>query len=449
MPKKEIKKSLPKFENIEISKIKVFFKRSILETIMNILLMEHSSFRSYKTIKNFNRLFTNIDESLYVRSAELTSYIWCIKMITKKWIDGITNRDLVIEAIQRDKDFDNIKKEIIDKHYNNQDVVSVPEAETIFSLVSEALQYGVLTVVKDNYIQLLENISLDHPGAFQELSERLFEISHSMLDIKYNTNFVSNEVIFNSEDETSIDNAIVQTMDSLKVSNNMFKTGIKRLNTLLSPAYMNGRLYLYLGTPGAGKSIILLKSALDIRKYNPDFKPKTPGLKPAVLYITMENSFTETIERVWNMTFDNEDMTNYSYEEAKEKLMEELGFGKNENGENGSNIAIEIQFHPYRSISTDDIHTLISDMKDEGLEICALCLDYVKRIRPSIPSPDSIKVELARIINELKAIALIYDIPVITAQQINRSGAAKIDNAIREGKQDVTKLVGRENVGDA
>ena len=32
---------------------------------------------------------------------------------------------------------------------------------------------------------------------------------------------------------------------------------------------------------------------------------------------------------------------------------------------------------------------------------------------------------------------------------MNRAGAAVVDNAIRQGKGDVTKLVGRENVGDA
>ena len=38
--------------------------------------------------------------------------------------------------------------------------------------------------------------------------------------------------------------------------------------------------------------------------------------------------------------------------------------------------------------------------------------------------------------------------PVVTAHQSNRAGAMAVDNAVRQGKGDVTKLVGRENTGD-
>ena len=39
--------------------------------------------------------------------------------------------------------------------------------------------------------------------------------------------------------------------------------------------------------------------------------------------------------------------------------------------------------------------------------------------------------------------------PLVTAQQLNRSAAATIDNAMRDNKTDATKLIGRENVGSA
>ncbi|MCM1220702.1 MAG: hypothetical protein NC548_40055, partial [Lachnospiraceae bacterium] len=332
------------------------------------------------------------------------------------------------------------------------------------------LQYGYVASLKDEYINLLDDISLDSPGAFKELVNRLFLISQSLIDIKHNTNMVANKVTFNTADPDSMKEAISQTINSLKTSNNIFKTGIRRLNTLLSPGYMNGRLYVFMGLPAGGKSLILLKSALDIRKYNPDFKPKTPGMRPCVLYITMENSFTETIERVWNMSFDDS-IVNYSEEEAYEKICKELGITRilnenveaynvetgeklsaqliDENLEGKTNIDIIMKYFSYREISTDDIFTIIQDLRDENMEVCALVFDYIKRIQPSVPVPDNVKLELNRIINELKALAVIGDIPVITAHQMNRTAAATVDAAARQGKGDVTKLAGRENVGDA
>ena len=468
-------KSLTKTENIKIDKISVFFRRSILKSIVKILTMEHGGFRTFKSVKNINRLFTNIDMTKYKSNAELESYIWCINYISKQWLSGVVSPDIIVEMAKKQPEFNNIIEGILNDCMNDQNIVTPPEAKAIFDLISEALQYGYIASMKDEYINLLDDISIDDPGAFKTLVERLFLVSQSLLDIKHNTNMVANKVEFNTADIDSVKEAISSTIGSLRTTNNIFKTGIKRLNTLLSPGYLNGRLFVYLGLPGAGKSLILLKSALDARKYNPDFRARTPGMKPAVLYITMENTFTETIERIWNMTFDDP-IIQYSEEEALEKICNELGIDRvlrddiavystdESTGEttksladllspapeeNKSNIEIVMQYYPYRSINTDDLFTIIQDLRDENLEVCMLVFDYIKRIEPATPAADNVKLELNRIINELKALAVIQDIPVITAHQMNRAAASTVDAAARQGKGDTNKLVGRENVGDA
>lgn len=467
-----INKQLPKAQEIRMDKISVYFKRPILKSIVKLLTMENGAYRTVKVVKNINRLFTNIDLSKYKSNAELESYIWCINYISKQWLEGVVSPELIAEGAKRQPEFDNIKGEIIDKCMQDENYVTAPEAKALTNLVSEALQYGYIASMKDEYIRLLEDINLDDPGAYKELTDRLFLISKSLMDIQHNTNMVNSKITFNTADISSVHEAIATTMDSLQSSNNMLKVGIQRLNTLLSPAYMNGRLYVYMGAPGSGKSVILLKSALDIRKYNPEFKAKTPGMKPCVLYVTMENTFTESIERVWNMTFDDS-MLNYSVEEATEKICEELGISrimgeaevviKDEHEEQSlmaqlekepsskSNIEIVMKYFSYREISTDDLFTIIQDLREEeNMEVCALVFDYIKRINPAQHQiNDTVKAELSRIMNELKALAVICDIPVITAHQMNRAAAATMDQATRTGKGDAAKLVGRENVGDA
>ena len=471
MGKKNNKNQLSKANEIHIDKISVFYRRSILKSILKMLIMEHGAFRSYKSVKNINRLFTNIDLEKYKSNKELLSFIWCICYFSKQWIDGIVSPDIIIEMAKRSPEFDNIKDSIINECKNDENVITLPEAKMLFSLITEALQFGFITAIKDEYIKLMDDIDLSEPGSFKQLTERMFLISQSLMDIKHNTNMVANKVTFTTSDMDSIKNALSATIDSLSSSNNIFKVGIRRWNTLLSPGYMNGRLYTYVGPPASGKSLILLKSALDIRKYNPDYKPKTPGMRPCVLYITMENSFTETIERIWNMSFD-EPMTNYTLDEAVEIMCKELGisqFTKETSDENeseyrekelyklmdpndknkNSNIELVVKYFSYREINTDDLYTIMSDLKDEGMEVCALVLDYLKRIAPSVPMLDNRKMELDRIMNELKALAVILDIPVITGHQMNRAGAAIIDNASRQGKGDGLKGVGREHTGDA
>lgn len=463
------KSELTKTSDIRMDKIGIFFKRSVLKQIMKILTMEHSGFRTFKSVKNINKLFNNIDLKKYQNNEELVSYIWCIKYISKQWLDGVVNIDLIIEMAKNQQDFDNIKENIINSCINDPNIISAPEAKAIFNLISESLQYGYITSMKEEYIGLLDDIDLDKPGAFKELVSRLFMVSKSLLDIQHNTNLVANRITFNTSDMDSVRESLKQTITSLQAGNNLLKVGIRRLNTLLSPAYMNGRLYVYAGAVGSGKSVILQKTAVDIRKYNPNFQSKTPGMKPCVLYITMENFFTEVIERLWNMEFD-ESITNYTEEEAMNMICDVLGITKVlkedvdvkdvnngdslkaqliEEPKDKSNIEIVMKYFSYREISTDDLFTIIQDLRDENMEVCALVLDYIKRIEPSVPTPDNEKLELNHICNELKALAVIKDIPVITAHQLNRAAVAVMDGAARQGRGDVLKLVGREHIGTA
>ena len=468
------KNQLTKIGDIKLDKINVFFKKSILKNIMKMLTMEHAGYRSFKTVKNINNLFNNLDISKYRSNVELESYVWCIKYVSKKWLDGYVTPDLIFEIAKRDPEFDNIKEEIINNSINDSNIITAPEAKGITDLVGEALQYGYIASLKDEYINLLDEINLNSPGSYKELVNRLFIISKSLMDIQYNTNLVANKVVFNTGDIESVRNSLRQTIDSLSSTSNMLKVGIRRWNTLLSTGYMNGRLYVYAGAFGSGKSIILQKSAFDIREYNPGYVTKTPGMRPCVLYINMENTFTECIERLWNMTFDDP-ITNYTEEQAIDMLCEKLGMSKvlkddvvvkdldtgeqslatlldksSSNDNNAEkNIEIVMQYYPYREISTDDLFTIINDLREEGQEVVALVFDYIKRIRPSVPQADNEKMELNRIMNELKALAVILNIPVITAHQLNRTAMSIMDNAVRQGKGDVAKLVGREHIGSA
>lgn len=473
MAKAQVKKKneITKVNDIKINKISAFFRRPILKSILKILTMEHGGFRNFKSVKNINRLFANIDMNKYKGNPELEAYIWCISYMSKQWLDGIVSPELAFEIMKRDPDFNGIKSDIMVGSFKDPNIVTAPEAKGLFDLISEALTFGYVASLKDEYINLLDDIDMSEPGSFKKIVERLFLVSQSLLDIKHNTNMVAGKVQFNTADPDSMKLAISSTIDSLSSNSNIFKTGIRRLNTLLSPGYMNGRLYIYAGLPGAGKSLILLKTVLDIRKYNKNFKTRTPGMKPCVLYITMENTFTETIERIWNMTFD-EPMTNFSEDEAVDMISRELGItkvlkddivvkdqdtGKTELAEllasdpedEESNIEIVMQYYPYRSINTDDLFTIIQDLRDENLEVCAFVFDYIKRIEPSTPIPDNTKLELDRVSNELKALAVIQDIPVITAHQMNRAAASVVDQAAKSGKADTGKLAGREYLGDS
>lgn len=192
------------------------------------------------------------------------------------------------------------------------------------------------------------------------------------------------------------------------------------------------------------KSGMLLKVLRDTKKYNQGIQVKKPGKRPCALMITMENDIAETVERLFNMTISDENIRNKTPKQVVELIKKtgELSV-TNEN-----DIDIVIRYYPNRSIDTADIYTIIDDLSDDGKEVIILVLDYLKRIKPAEYAKEE-KTELKNITNELKTIALEYDIPVVTAHQLNRQGASTIDAAMMANKEDLARFLGRSNVGSA
>jgi len=190
-------------------------------------------------------------------------------------------------------------------------------------------------------------------------------------------------------------------------------------------------------------SILLLKSALDMKIYNEPIKPKKKGKIPTIYLVVMENTKTETQDRMFSM-ITGDSLVNYTIDEAQ-RYLKQNGFIFDED----HNIDIVMEFCKYRSISTDDLYTKIQELNDENREVIGLILDYIKRIEPSIPDPQNEKHEIGMIMNELKALALTYHIPVISAYQPNRVAAQRLNDSTLKSQSDVGKLHSTDTTGSA
>ena len=219
-------------------------------------------------------------------------------------------------------------------------------------------------------------------------------------------------------------------------------TGIQMLNEMLSPGFRPGKLYMFLGLTGGYKSAMLLKIILDCAKYNAkSYTPKKEGAKPYVLYLTMENTIDESFARVWNMAIDNTDVEKSKPSDIIKRLKSEKIVGNDDMG-------ILFAYRPNMSISTADLRDMIDEIESTGREIVLLSFDYIKRIMPQQRARDE-KEMLKNVTNELRQIAIDYQFPVVSAHQFNRAGLAVVNNAMREGKADLAKFLGGENVGSA
>lgn len=436
------KKEFLSINDIKLKPLKMKFDITTLDMIISFIYKD-GVLRTRKTLSNIYKLFNSLDETMYDDNPFLIARIWIIKKsLYGKLVDGFENDDNIKQYCLDDIECDENRATTLLTVLDSKKI-SYDESKYLVKKIDDCLEFGYTITVKDIMKQILDQIDDGDFKTYKAVSEDLYEIATAVINIKRSASSLGSDQTF-SLVEDQFDAVIEDAVQKLKDRNRIFVTGIQRLNTLLAPGYLSKRLYTYLAFPGKGKSTILFKSALDIRKYNAGIQTKNPDKRPAILFLTLENDITETIERMYNMAVDPDDIRNYSAKQIKKKMKEKGGFKLTEE----NNIDIIIKEYKNRELDTNDLYTIINDLSDEGVEVITLIVDYLKRIRPAERAGDE-KGELKNITNELKELAKYFDIPVITAQQLNRSGASVVDAAIQAKKEDVTKLVGRDSIAGA
>lgn len=433
-------KKMLSIKDIKLKPLKIKFNVTTLDMVIAFIYKD-SVLRTRKTLSNIFKLFNSLDMNYYTDNPELNNRVWIIKKtLDGKLYQGFESDEFLIQYCLDAQDCDDYKSDIINLVRNKK--ISHEESKHLIKKLDDTLEFGYTVTVKDIMMQILDKIDDGDFRTYQGVSEDLYNIATSIISINRASSSLNSDQTFSLQDEI-FEQVIEESVQKLKDRNRIFITGIQRWNTILSPGYLSKRLYTYLAFPGKGKSTILLKSALDIRKYNAGIKTKDPDKRPAVLFLTLENDIPETVERLYNMSVDSDDLRNYTPKQIIKKIRNN-GFKLTDN----DNIDIIIKEYKNRELDTNDLYTIIQDLSDDGVEVITLIVDYVKRIRPAERAASE-KEELKNITNELKELAKFFDIPVITAQQLNRSASSVVDAAVQAKKEDVTRLVGRDGIAGA
>ena len=225
------------------------------------------------------------------------------------------------------------------------------------------------------------------------------------------------------------------------------KTGIQAINRSLNGGFENDRCYIYLGLPGEGKSSTLLNLTLQIKGNNKDITTKDPTKRPTILFLTMENTLNETLERVFSILVSDDDISEFGGYKEIMQLLRQNGLGVT----NDSPIDIEFRYVPSNSVDTDYLYTIYDEMSANGQEVVCLVQDYIKRIRPrdfKLMGGD-MRIALGAVVDEFKEFAIAKHIPVITASQLNRDAAKIIDEGRKSTEADLVRKVGRANIGES
>lgn len=420
-------------------RLPINFDLSTLDLMCNYILTENRNVKRGAYI-NLRNLIEMLDMEKYINDHEKYKRVLFIKKgLEGRLIKGLTNPIALLKYINGGI----LDNDIIDP--NNFVGMSNNEIDWINETVSQSLSSAFIYEDIDRALDIFTRFkTADYTSisaATEEVKEFITELNTKFRKAKVES---ASDVMFSLKQE-NFSSVIAETYKELNSPHRRLVTGMQGFNQLIGGGFENTRAYLLLGMTGIGKSLTLLNIAYQIKKYNKNFKPKDPTKTPVVVYLTMENTITETVQRLFNIAVSNEDMTNFSSPEEIERLLRTEGelYLTDE-----SPIDIIIKFKPNRSVDTSYLYTLTEDLEDEGYEVICMIQDHVKRIRATTGQTD-LRLELGDVINEMKTFAVLKDIPIITNSHLNREGARVIDSNQTRTKADLTRMLGKSNVGES
>ncbi len=402
-------------------------------------------FKKSKNITNLNlrnvqKLLLQCDYENYKNRMVIMERVrFILKALDAKLDKRYEDEGIVLSYCTPDNPSEQVEE--ILKNLDRYKALNYKEIDFVTNFIEDRLTYGSLINQIPRIKEVIETVESGDFSSYRDINDdvKLWIRDYMTAQRQISTIWNSGMLDFN---DPNIVERVGEITERLGDQSSIIITGVQMLNEMLSPGFRPGKLYMFLGVTGGFKSAMLLKVVLDCAKFNAKtFKPKHEGMKPYVLYLTMENTIDESFARVWNMEVENTDVEKNSPADIVKKLKEKKIICNDE-------IGIIFMYRANMSITTEDIRDIIDELAMSGKEVIMVSFDYIKRILPHQRARDE-KEMLKNVTNEIRQIAIDYQISVVSAHQYNRNALATLNAAARDGKADLARFIGGENVGSA
>ena len=431
-----------KKRNSTPNKIKVKFDVPLLNSLIKYIRCEYVSQSSLSQLRKFMR-FIDIDSYEYEEA--IYPRLKTLDILTKAIIDDGIRDESLLRSYLEDQYPTGIQ--IIEQIGFDRNQLSSTECDYIANAIRVRVQTIAINLKKAELLETLDKLDANSfKPAYAELVEQVRRQMTELIGELQQSDSdqgLMKEFAFSMTDAAALIDKIVK---KAKRPASILQTGIRQLNSILSPGFQSGRMYCFLGGSGKFKSGTLLNIAEQIRRFNPQIPAYENGLRKCILFITLENSIEETVERIYDMYCEtNGNMRDDDTQQVIDALRKNGGYEFTAT----SGIDIFMKYAGNLEINTGEIHVYIKELREKGYMPICIILDYIKRIDSVHNSNGDERVRMSFVAKELKSIAQYYEIPMITAMQLNREGNSIIDAAMRESKQDVARFVGSSSIGNA
>ena len=422
--------------------ININFDLSTLELMSAFVISENKNIRKSSLI-NMKNLFESINTKIYENDPIRKKHVNFIKKGLQARLVENLNNPLIIEKY--------VNGGIVNDNQNTDDMVRISELKPLNNAEIDFINKQVSTSLKNSYffndIDKLEELIIRFKSGDFSNNEQIvndFEDEIVRLAALFRHARVENqqEITFSLRDSV-FNNVFTDIHEELTNPSHRLFTGMKGFNKLIGGAFETGRVYMLLGLAAAGKSMVLLNLAKQIKDFNKGYRTKDPTKTPCVIILTMENTVQETVDRLYQITT-SEDMK--QIKDVNEAMDKFRSNGMTITKE--SPIDIMVKYVPNRTVTTEFLYTLYEELEEEGYEMICCIQDHVKRIKSNERTTD-LRIELGNIVNEFKNFAIAKDVVVITNSHLNRDAASKVEDGKNSNRQDIINILGKQNIGES
>ena len=392
------------------------------------------------------RLFSIINTEEYKKDYKSLALLCFIKSALEARVDKrITKINMVIEHIMNTNvNYKDFYTEVIREF--TEDPLNATELDYVIDEISK--QMSLISIIKNKkglQTALTKFESEEYRSPDEILNSIVKECTKMLKDIrdshveKSDTTLDTTQANFKAH--------IGYALDELRASSNRLDTGFQFLNRMMNGGAENKRVYTFAAPPSGGKSLLALNLALQIKKYNAGPKMvQKDGAIPIVLFITHENTITETIERLYGITVSSNPI--YSSQESNDAIINKISEVIEYDPQIEGDIGIRLHYMPSYQSTVNDILHYIEDLEDKGYKVITLIHDYIKKIRPNV-SRNEQRLDLAQVVDDFKSVALLKNIPIILLTQVSRMGFSGMEEALRRNNPDALKDSSRTIIGES
>ena len=385
--------------------------REVLESVNIIALHKKSKLSSLDKASHVIEILTN--EVDY----ELQEVLKIFKHIIERRLNG-DSYSLIL------KDVSTIHPHLIDQANKINSEIDEEKLEEYVYQLNFFFNNKKLEEIVNFLKKELNELELEEFESFTSKLDKVRTIVNKSFESLASIEVTRDESEFIVDSDLDIESQIEDTTEHKTIP-----TGFRSLDKALY-GFQSGRIYVFAGGTGKGKSTLLANFAYNlctqykVSEYKQLFEEDFTSYKPAVIFITNENTIAETRKRLVSIITDlpsNDPKLNDKkfQADALKRFHKETG------------VVFYIKYVTPRSVTAFDIYSQILNLERiRGYKPIGIVVDYLDRLR-SLQNTKEERHMLGFITDELKAISIKLNVPVLTATQLNREGHTSEDPSIK------------------